>query len=89
MKLMGLLSFIFGYKKKSKVYVDDKGYFRFKDSGKLVHRWVDEKKLGRKLRAGEVVHHINRNKRDNSPEQNSNQQTIFTTCLISQPLSCP
>jgi hypothetical protein len=66
---MGIFRFLFSQivkKKESKVYIDDNGYFRFKNSNKLVHRWVVEKKLGRKLRAGEVVHHINRNKRDNS-----------------------
>jgi hypothetical protein len=65
---MRLLNFIFHPRKKSNVYLDEKGYYRFSDSDKLVHRWAAEKKLGRKLRYGEVVHHINRNKRDNSPE---------------------
>ena len=32
------------------------------------HRLVAEEKLGRKLRMGEVVHHIDRNKRNNAPE---------------------
>ena len=50
---------------RSKTYIDRKGYQRFTDSNKLVHRWVAEKKLGRKLRRGEVVHHKNRRKRDN------------------------
>ncbi len=52
--------------KPSKVYLDKNGYYRFKDTHKLVHRWAAEKKLGRRLRKDEVVHHINRNKRDNS-----------------------
>lgn len=55
-------------KRNSKVYLDENGYYRFKDSNKLIHRWVAEKKIGRRLYFGEVVHHINRNKRDNSPE---------------------
>ncbi|MDR1868445.1 MAG: HNH endonuclease [Treponema sp.] len=49
-------------------YIDkNDGYPKFKDSNKPVHRWVAEKKLNRKLKAGEVVHHKNRNKLDNSP----------------------
>lgn len=35
---------------------------------KLEHRLVMERKLGRKLRAGEVVHHINHNRADNREE---------------------
>ena len=53
---------------KGKTYIDENGYRRFSDSNKLVHRYVVEKKIGRKLRQGEIVHHINRNKLDNSPE---------------------
>ncbi|MFH0954715.1 MAG: HNH endonuclease [Candidatus Micrarchaeota archaeon] len=47
-------------------YYDKKGYRRFSDSGTPVHQWVAEKKLGRSLRGGEVVHHKNRDKQDNS-----------------------
>jgi hypothetical protein len=46
-------------------YIDRNGYARFSDSGKLVHRWMAEKKIGRKLNYWEVVHHINRDKLDN------------------------
>ena len=36
--------------------------------GRLVHRLVAEKAIGRKLRDGEVVHHIDGNRRNNDPE---------------------
>lgn len=49
-------------------YRDKKGYPRFSDSDKLVHRWKAEKKLGRDLRPGEVVHHKNRSKTDYSDD---------------------
>ena len=47
-------------------FVSKKGYRKFSDSGTPVHRWVAEKKLCRKLEDGEVVHHKNRDKLDNS-----------------------
>ena len=48
-------------------YTDPNGYLRYTRNNKLVHRDVAEKKLGRKLRKGEVVHHKDRNKQNNSP----------------------
>ena len=51
-----------------KTYIDYFGYRRFIDSGILVSRWVASLKLGRPLHSCEVVHHINRNKLDNRPE---------------------
>jgi len=47
-----------GSKPKSedkKTYVDKYGYLRFKDTNKLVHRWVMEKYTGRKLESWEVI----------------------------------
>ena len=49
-----------------KTYIDKDGYKRYRNSNKLVHRYVAERKLGRKLKPGEVVHHRNRKKQDNS-----------------------
>lgn len=54
--------------KHSKTYIDEEGYSRFTDSDIPVDRWVAEKKLGRKLRPEEVVHHIDRDKLNNSAE---------------------
>lgn len=52
----------------AKTYIDENGYRRFSDSNRLVHRWVAEKKLGRKLSQGEEVHHKNRDRSDNRSE---------------------
>lgn len=52
----------------AKTYIDERGYARFKDTDMLVHRYVAEKKENRKLRNGEVVHHIDRNKLNNHPD---------------------
>ena len=53
--------------RKAKTYVSANGYRKFKDSGKYVHRWAEEKKLGRKLNPEEVVHHRDGDKLNNSP----------------------
>lgn len=49
-----------------KCYIDNKGYYRFSDSHKIVHRWVVEKELDRKLLQNEVVHHVDGNKLNNN-----------------------
>lgn len=53
--------------KSSKIYKNTSGYLCFKGSSKPIHRWMAEKKLGRPLKEGEVVHHKDRNKLNNSP----------------------
>ena len=50
-----------------KTYLDANGYWRFKDSNILVHRYVARKYLGRRLKFGEVVHHQDGNKWNNRP----------------------
>lgn len=51
-----------------KSYRDANGYLRFIDSNKLVHRYLAEKRLGRKLYPWEVVHHIDGNKCNNDAD---------------------
>lgn len=48
-------------------YIDENGYKRFSDSNRLVHRYIMEKVLGRKLYEWEVVHHVNGVKTHNYP----------------------
>jgi hypothetical protein len=52
----------------AETFIDKDGYRRFSDSGRPVHQWVAKKELGYKPGSGQVVHHKNRNKQDNSPE---------------------
>ena len=50
-------------------YKDKRGYYRFKGSNFLVHKWVAEKHIIRRaLRPEEVVHHKNGNHLDNRKE---------------------
>ena len=51
-----------------RTYIDENGYLRYSDSDYLVHRRVKEKELGRRLKKGEIVHHTNRDRLDNRPE---------------------
>ena len=60
---MGLFDFF-----SDDTFKDKKGYKRFNDTRTPVHRKEAENKLGRKLKPGEVVHHINRDKTNNSPD---------------------
>jgi len=65
-RLKGLTKKRLGKLYSGKCYIDQKtGYYRFNDSHIFVHEWIMEKKLGRKLKPSEVVHHINGNKLDN------------------------
>jgi len=57
----------------AKIYTDKKGYKRFADSGRLVHRWVAEKKIGGKIGRGRVVHH---NDGDQGNFRSSNLQVM-------------
>ena len=49
----------------AKTYVGKKGYKRFANSGKSVHRYVASKKVGGKIGRGRVVHHKDGNKLNN------------------------
>lgn len=55
------------YDRMPKTHVNNNGYRVYNDTDTLVHRHMAEIKLGRPLRPGEVVHHIDRNKQNNNP----------------------
>jgi hypothetical protein len=55
-------------RQKRKTYLSGKGYARYKDSNRYVHRQVAKKKLGRPLRSREVVHHRDGDKLNNRPD---------------------
>lgn len=65
---MGIFKFISGLLSDDETYTDDNGYLRYKKNNKLVHRENAEDKLGRKLKKGEVVHHKDRDKKNNEEE---------------------
>ena len=55
------------------MFIDKKGYFRFKDSENLVHRWVAYKYIYKPNKkeypfkfSEYQIHHINRNKLNNN-----------------------
>lgn len=71
--------------RKTTVHMNRSGYLCFNNTNKTVHRWMAEKKLGRSLRNGEVVHHKDRNKLNNSPQNLQvfhSQQDHFKAHLI-------
>lgn len=55
---------------KEDKHVDKMGYIHIRVEGILIpeHRFVMEQKLGRKLTKGEIVHHIDSARANNSPD---------------------
>jgi len=49
----------------AKTFIGKKGYKRYSNSGKSVHRHVASKKIGGKIGKGRVVHHRDGNKLNN------------------------
>lgn len=50
---------------KPRTKLNEKGYLIFEDSGKLVHRWVAQKKYGKERIEGKQIHHLDGNKKNN------------------------
>ena len=67
---MWIFDFYFGKEDspEKRTYMDNLGYFRFCDCNTLVHKWVAENKLGRKLKQQEIAAHKDRNKSNNSAD---------------------
>ena len=51
--------------KNTQDIIDKKGYKRYSNSGKSVHRHVASRKVGGKIWSGRVVHHKDGNRRNN------------------------
>ena len=49
----------------AKTFIGKKGYKRYSNSGKSVHRHVSSRKVGGKIWKGRVVHHRDGNKLNN------------------------
>jgi len=54
----------------TRIFSHAKGYVRVRIGGKYYyeHRWVAEKMIGRQLKDGEVVHHVDGDRANNSPK---------------------
>jgi hypothetical protein len=51
-----------------KTIINEDGYLEFKDTGKLVHRWIAEKKYGKEKVKQKIIHHLDGNKINNSKD---------------------
>jgi hypothetical protein len=71
--------------RRRNMHINKRGYLCFNNTNQPFHRWMAEKQLGRPLKAGEVVHHKDRNKLNNSPQNLQvfhSQQDHFKAHLI-------
>ena len=71
--------------RRTNLHMNKSGYLCFNNTNKPLHRWIAEKKLRRPLKNVEVVHHKDRNKLNNSPQNLQvfrSQQDHFKAHLI-------